>query len=143
VDLVYLIPPNDWVKILDIAEFFINNLDSASLGTSPFFFANGFHSKFSTLTTNSGIHPLDNFIEDLQEIQEKAVECSTQAKQRQDLYYDTHRTTASQYQPGDLVLVLLKFIQSQRLNAKLDYRYIGPFKVIEMVGKNTVVVFQA
>jgi hypothetical protein len=55
------------VKILDIAEFSINNLDSASLGTSPFFFANGFHPKFSMITENSGICALDDFIMELQE----------------------------------------------------------------------------
>jgi transposase InsO family protein len=65
---------NNWVTILDIAEFSINNLDSASLGTSPFFFANRFHPKFSVLTKNSGIHALDDFIVDLQEIQERAIE---------------------------------------------------------------------
>jgi hypothetical protein len=37
-----------------------------------------------------------------------------------------------------LVLLLRKFIHSRCINAKLDYRYIGPFKVIEMVGENAV-----
>jgi transposase InsO family protein len=129
---------NNWVTILDIAEFSINNLDSASLGTSPFFFANGFHPKFSVLTKNSGIRALDDFIVDLQEIQERAIECLTQAKQRQAQYYNAHKRPATQYQPGDLVLLQRKFIQSRRINSKLDYRYLGPFRVIEMVGKNAV-----
>jgi hypothetical protein len=37
-----------------------------------------------------------------------------------------------------LVLLQRKFIQSRRINSKLDYRYLGPFRVIEMVGKNAV-----
>jgi hypothetical protein len=41
-------------------------------------------------------------------------------------------------QVGEEVLLLRKFIQSRRLNSKLDYRYIGPFKVIKMVGTNAV-----
>jgi hypothetical protein len=129
---------NNWVMILDIAEFSINNLNSASLGTSPFFFANKFHPKFSVLTENSGICLLDDFIVDLQEIQERAIECLTQAKQRQARYYDAHKRPSTQYQPGDLVLLLRKFIQSRRINSKLNYRYIGPFRVIEMVGENAV-----
>jgi hypothetical protein len=128
----------NWVKILDIAEFSINNLDSASLGTLPFFFANGFHPKFSMLTENSGIRSLDDFLVDLQEIQEKAIECLTQAKRFQAYYHDAHRRPATQYQPGELVLLQQKFIQSRRINSKLDYRYIGPFKVLEMVGENAV-----
>jgi hypothetical protein len=128
----------NWVKILDIAEFSINNLDSASLGTSPFFFANGFHPKFSVLTENSGICSLDDFMVDLQEIQEKAIECLTRAKHFQALYHNAHRQPATQYQPGDLVLLHQKFIQSRQINSKLDYRYIGPFKVLKMVGENAV-----
>jgi transposase InsO family protein len=129
---------DNWVRILDIAEFSINNLDSASLGTSPFFFANGFHPKFSVLTETSKIRSLDDFIIDLQEIQEKAVECLIQAKRRQALYYNAHKRPATQYKSGDLVLLLRKFIQSRRINSKLDFRYIGPFRVVEMVGKNAV-----
>jgi hypothetical protein len=40
----------NWVTILDIAEFSINNLDSASLGTSPFFFDNGLPHHSSLIT---------------------------------------------------------------------------------------------
>jgi hypothetical protein len=90
------------------------------------------------ITETSGIRTLDDFIVDLQEIQEKAIECLTQAKQRQAHYYNTHRRPATQYQPGDLVLLHRKFIQSRRINSKLDYRFIGPFKVLEMVGENAV-----
>jgi transposase InsO family protein len=97
---------NNWVRILDMAEFSINNLDSASLGTSPFFFANGFHPKFSMLTKTSGVRSLDGFLIDMQEIQERAIECLTQAKRRQALYYDEHWKQVTQYQPGDLVLLL-------------------------------------
>jgi hypothetical protein len=75
---------------------------------------------------------------DLQEIQEREIECITQAKQQQAWYYDAHKRPATQYQPGDLVLLLQKFIQSRRINSKLNYRYIGPFGVIEMVGENAV-----
>jgi hypothetical protein len=42
------------------------------------------------LTENSGICALDEFIIDLQETQEKAIECLTQAKQRQARYHNAH-----------------------------------------------------
>jgi hypothetical protein len=77
------------VIILDIAEFSIKNLDSSSLGTSPFFFANRSRPKFSIITENSGIQALDDFMIDLQEIQEKAIECLTQAKPFIKTHIDT------------------------------------------------------
>jgi hypothetical protein len=129
---------DNWDKILDMAEFAINNSDSASLGVSPFFFSYGYHPKFSVLTNSSGIKPVDEFTEDLQVIQERAVECLTQAQQRQARYYDLKRREASQYKEGDQVLLLRKFISTRRMNSKLDYRFLGPFRVIEMVGRNAV-----
>ena len=44
----------------------------------------------------------------------------------------------STYKLGDLVLLLCKFIETRWLNSKLDYRYLGPFRVIEIVGNNAV-----
>ncbi|POW17893.1 hypothetical protein PSTT_00227 [Puccinia striiformis] len=129
---------DNWDKLLDLAEFSINNLDSSSLGVSPFFFSYGFHPKFSVLNRSSSKKSLDGFIQDMQEVQERAVECLTQAQQRQARYYNAHKRPATQYNPGDQVLLLRKFIESRRINSKLDYRFIGPFKVIEMVGNNAV-----
>jgi hypothetical protein len=35
-------------------------------------------------------------------------------------------------------LLSRKFIQTRRVNSKLDFRHLGPFKVLAMVGTNTV-----
>jgi hypothetical protein len=53
-------------------------------------------------------------------------------------YYNKGRANSPVFVPGEEVLLLRKFIQSQRINSKLDYWYIGPFRVVEMVGKNAV-----
>ncbi|POW03724.1 hypothetical protein PSTT_10875 [Puccinia striiformis] len=104
---------DNWDKLLDLAEFSINNLDSSSLGVSPFFFSYGFHPKFSVLNRSSSKKSLDGFIQDMQEVQERAVECLTQAQQQQARYYNAHKRPATQYNPGDLVLLLRKFIESR------------------------------
>jgi hypothetical protein len=74
----------------------------------------------------------------LQETQETAIGCLIQARKQQAKYYDKGRRDAPVFEKGDDVLLLRKFIQSRRINSKLDYRYLGPFKVEEMVGKNAV-----
>ncbi|KAI7937515.1 hypothetical protein MJO29_014830 [Puccinia striiformis f. sp. tritici] len=51
--------------------------------------------------------------DDMQEVQERAVECLTQAQQQQARYYNAHKRPATQYNPGDLVLLLRKFIESR------------------------------
>jgi hypothetical protein len=127
---------DDWSKSLDMAEFSINNLDSASLKISPFFFTYGFHPKFNIITESTGRKDLDEFLMDLQITQETAIECLTQAWIKQAHYYNQGKNDSPVYAEGDRVLLLRKFIQTRRLNSKLDYRYIGPFRVIKMVGKN-------
>ncbi|KAH9460141.1 hypothetical protein Pst134EB_033351 [Puccinia striiformis f. sp. tritici] len=129
---------DNWDKCLDMAEFSINNMDSASLGVSPFFFCNGHHPKFNILTASVGRKPLDEFLTDLQLIQETSMECLIQAWIRQAKYYNAGKKDSPVYHPGEEVLLLRKFIKTRRLNSKLDYRYLGPFKVEKMVGKNAV-----
>jgi transposase InsO family protein len=129
---------DNWDKVLDMAEFSINNLDSGSLEVSPFFFSYGHHPCFNILTENKGRKDLDDFILELQLKQEKAMECLVQARQQQVLNYNKNKKPSPVYQEGDKVLLLRKFIQLRRLNSKLDYRYIGPFKVKKMVGSNAV-----
>jgi hypothetical protein len=129
---------DNWDRVLDMVEFSINILDSASLGVSPFYFSHGHHPRFNILTESVGRKDLDEFLLDLQLTQEKAMECLVQARRRQTINYNKDKKPSPVYQEGDLVLSLHKFIQSRRLNSKLDYRYIGPFRVKQMVGKNAV-----
>ncbi|KAI7935956.1 hypothetical protein MJO29_015259 [Puccinia striiformis f. sp. tritici] len=128
----------DWAEKLDLAEFSLNNMHSSSSGVSPFFFVHGFHPRFNTLTTPSGTSSVDKVIKDLQEIQEKAKLSIMAAKEKQAYYYDQHRRPTPTYQPGDLVMLTRKFIQTRRPNSKLDYRHLGPFSVIRMVGERAV-----
>jgi hypothetical protein len=105
---------------------------------SPPFFSYGHHPRFNILTESRGRKDLDEFVIELQLTQEKAMECLVQAWKRQAFYYNKDKRPATIYKEGDSVLLMRKFIQSRRINSKLDYRYIGPFKVKKMIGKNAV-----
>jgi hypothetical protein len=63
------------------------------------------------------------------------MECLIQARKKQAEYYNKGKKPFPTYQSGEWILLLQKFIESRRINSKLDYRYIGPFQVIKMVGK--------
>jgi transposase InsO family protein len=112
---------DNWDKILDMAEFSINNLNSGSLGVSPFFFTYGHHPKFNILTESSGRGDLDTFICELQETQETAIECLTQARIRQATYYKKGKRESPHFEKDNQVMLLRKFISSRRFNNKLDY----------------------
>jgi hypothetical protein len=74
----------------------------------------------------------------LQTIQEQAVAALAQAKKKQAEFYDRHRCPSPVFFPGDLVMLSRRFIQTHHTNFKLDFRHLGPFKVIQMIGTNAV-----
>lgn len=131
---------DNWGKWLDVAEFSLNDLDSTSLGVSPFFFSFSYHPRSNLLTEKTNIGKLDDLLINLQQTQERSIECLTQARAKQAFYYNRKRREGVGYEPGDLVLIQRKFIQPCRINSKLDYCFIGPFKVLGMVGENAVKV---
>jgi hypothetical protein len=90
------------------------------------------------MTESSWGKGIDDFLLDLQVTQETEMECLKQARRRQATYYNKGKKPAPMYKEGEQVLLLRKFITLWGLNSKLDYRYIGPFSVVKMIGKNVV-----
>lgn len=129
---------NDWVQWLSLAEFAFNNSASSSTGLSPFFANFGFHPRFDNTIGASLVPKADIFVEHLQVIQEHLQVQLVLAKDRQKKFYDSGRRVDTVYSPGDLVWLSRKFIKTRRPSQKLDFRRIGPFAVVRMVGKNAV-----
>lgn len=96
---------DNWDQCLDMAEFSLNNLDSASLGVSPFFFSWGYHPRATLITDKTDIWGVDELVSSVQIIQETAVECLTQAKAWQALFYNRRHREGDAYEEGDLVLI--------------------------------------
>ena len=48
--------------------------------------------------------------------------------------HDTHRQTAIECQPGDMVWLSVAIVPSQRPSKKLDHKYLGPYKVVKKIG---------
>jgi len=49
-------------------------------------------------------------------------------------YYDLHRKPDLDLQSGDMVWLLSPYIKTTRLSKKLDYKKIGPFKILAKSG---------
>lgn len=90
------------------------------------------------MTLSSKVPNADNFIDHIQQIQTTLENCLQSAKDRQAQYYNNNRRIDVVYSPGDLVWLSRKFIKTRRPSQKLDFRRIGPFPVVRMVGKNAV-----
>jgi len=56
------------------------------------------------------------------------------AQLRQKEYYDLHRKPDPNLQSGDMVWLLPQNIKTTRPSNKVDYKEIGPFKIVAKIG---------
>lgn len=127
---------DNWVDWLPLAEFSFNNAVSTSTKITPFFSWQGFHPRANLFTAPSKVPSADEFVELLEDVQLLLLHSLQQSKAQQAVQYNKHTSPSPSFQKGDLVWLTRRFIPSSRPSSKLDFRRIGPFRVIHMVGTN-------
>jgi len=60
----------------------------------------------------------------------------SEAQIRQKEYYDEHRRPNLNLKPGDMVWFLTRNVRTTRPCKKLDYKKIGPFKILAKIGSS-------
>jgi hypothetical protein len=131
----------DWDTYLPMAQFAINNSYHSSIGTTPIRLNNGRDPNvpLSIRPIARDVPHAARFSTDMQSAMAEAKKCMEAAQQRMKVYYDKHRRDVT-FAVGDKVLLSTKHINLQRAGGgescrKLMPRYIGPFPVLEVVGK--------
>ena len=71
----------------------------------------------------------------MEESLEDAKAALSKAQDEYALYYNRRREPAPEFKPGDQVLLDASDIRTNRASKKLDCLRLGPFKVLEAVGK--------
>ena len=131
-----------WPEWLGTAEFAYNNKVHSSMKTSPFK-ANygqdprmGFEGRKKEKYAGA-----EKFIEKMKEIQEKAKAALGKAQADMKKYADKRRSDIEEYKVGDLVLLSTKDLKYQivgRRTEKLTERFVGPYKIKEIISSNAV-----
>jgi hypothetical protein len=128
---------DDWFNLLPLAEFAYNNSTQESTKMSPFFANYGFNPRFlSEIPSSDSDHSApaaEDFALHLQEIHERLVENVKRAQNHQAKHYDTKHKPI-EFNPGDLVWLNSTNISTSRPSKKLDWKRLGPFKVVKRVG---------
>ena len=128
---------DDWFNLLPLAEFVYNNSTQESTKMSPFFANYGFNPRFlSEIPSSDSDHSApaaEDFALHLQEIHERLVENVKRAQNHQAKHYDTKHKPI-EFNPGDLVWLNSTNISTSRPSKKLDWKRLGPFKVVKRVG---------
>ena len=130
---------NDWFELLSLAEFAYNNTIQESTKMSAFFANYGFHPRFlaeSRPTSSSPSHAApaaEEFTSYIHDIHERLVQNVKHAQDLQAKYYNAkHKPVV--LQPGDLVWLNSSNISTTRPSKKLDWKRLGPFKVVKCIG---------
>jgi Integrase zinc binding domain/Chromo (CHRromatin Organisation MOdifier) domain len=135
---------DDWDEWLPLAEFAARNVVNSSTGMSPFFANAGYHPRMSfgpprpTTATMSKTLKASNkegtdFASKMQEITDLLRTNMLSAQAAQERFANANRSPAPAYRVGDMVLLSTRNINSARPTKKFDQKYLGPFRVEEVV----------
>jgi hypothetical protein len=132
---------DNWHELLPLAEFTYNNAKHSSTQLSPFFANYGYHPRaILRVRTPTNDYPQNPTAENLvqrystihQQVKEQLKEAQSQYKE----YYDRHVNEAPTFQRGDQVWLSRQNIRTTRPSAKLDFKRLGPYRVLEVVGES-------
>jgi len=131
-----------WPEWLGTAEFAYNNKAHLSTQTSPFKANYGQDPRIGFEGRKKGKYTgAEKFVEKMKEIQEKAKAALKKAQEDMRKYADRKRSDVDEYKVGDLVMLSTKDLKYQmvgRRTEKLTERFVGPYKIKEIISSNVV-----
>jgi hypothetical protein len=129
---------NDWADLLGLASFAYNNTLHTTTKHTPFYANYGYHPRWAQEFSQEGpISKKDrSMATDLAEIHAECVENIAEANQYAARFYNEGRQEPPKFEVGDKVRLSMKDIKSKRPARKLDWKYTGPYRVLEKVGSH-------
>ena len=133
---------DDWTEKLPMAEFAYNNAKQETINESPFYANYGYHPDHESLRKTEGSGDQEksteekSHTEELRKLHESLAQEMSHAQLRQKEYADRQRKPDPNIQIGEKVWLLPRNIRTTRPSRKLDYKKLGPYKVLAKVGKN-------
>jgi transposase InsO family protein len=129
---------DDWSTWLPLAEFAANSWKSETTGMSPFFANYGFHPRMgfepnTPAAETTAARDAADFAHKMEQITEHLRSESTAAQARYEEQSNRHRRPARTYSPGESVWLDARNLRTLRPQKKLDWKNIGPFKVLEAI----------
>jgi hypothetical protein len=128
---------NDWVEKLPTAQLAYNTATNESTKITPSYANFGFTPDAYRESRNGPLAPAAILASDqLKNLHEEMRTELSFVQKMHKKYYDQKRLKGPTFSEGDMVLLATKNINTKRPNKKLDYKYIGPYKVLEKISEN-------
>jgi len=117
-----------------MAEFAYNNGYQESIKRTPFFANYGVNPEYQTIRhlMQGKTTPAEN----MSELHDTLQAEMTEAQLRHKEYYEAGRKPDPNLQLGDMVWLLPRNLRTTRPCKKLDYKKIGPFKILAKIGES-------
>ncbi|KAF8750752.1 hypothetical protein RHS01_09200 [Rhizoctonia solani] len=126
---------DDWVDYLPLAEFAYNNRTSSSSQQSPFYANYGFHPTFEPrINSDTTVPAAEDLSARLSLIHDELRAELTHSQADAAQQFNRSVKPAPNFTIGDRVWLLRRNIKTTRPSDKLDYRKLGPFKIVAARG---------
>ena len=126
---------DNWSDLLAIAEFAYNNGYQETIQTTPFYANYGRNPEHQLM--NHMITDKETTAENMKNLHQTLREEMKTAQLRQKENYDQHRKPDPNLKSGDMVWFVPRNVKTTRQSKKLDYKKMGPFKIIKKVGTSS------
>ena len=122
---------DNWNELLLLAEFAYNNGYQETIQMTPFYANYGRNPEHQLI--NHLITEKETSAKDMENLHQTLQEEMTTVQVRQKENNDKHRKPDPNLKSGDMVWFLPPNVQTTRPSKKVDYKKIGPFKIIRKV----------
>lgn len=132
---------DDWHHLLTLAEFTYNNAKHTSTTISPFYANYGYHPRFQLKIVSEKKTPsAETYIDVIKNLHTTMQAELKTSQENYKKYYDRKVMDVPSYSIGQQVWLLRKNISTTRPSSKLDYKRLGPFKIVDIIGDSKLAV---
>jgi hypothetical protein len=129
---------DNWSDLLSTAEFALNNWKQSAMDTSPFELNYGFSPKIEIAPKEVKTPGAENYLSTLKESQEDAKAALTLTAEQMKYFYNKHASKTPKYVVGEKAWLSTKNLKLKQPSRKLLAKWVGPYKVLELVGERAV-----
>src|SRR5258705_8126852 len=130
---------DDWADWLPLAEFAYNNHVHSATCCTPFELDSGQHPQMgSEPTQSSAIEAVDNFAQQMSQMQDEVKATLEHTVDEMAQYYDHQRSPAPVYEVGANVWLNAQNYMTTCLTKKLDHKWLSPFEIEKVISSTAV-----
>jgi len=130
---------DNWSQLLPLAEFVYNNAKNASTGMSPFYANYGYHPRITLRILSDKEHEnpvAETYINYVWRVHEELQTALGQAQAKYKNAFNKKTAPAPEFKVSDRIWLNRRNIEMTRPSQKLDFRHLGPFKIVDVMGES-------